>query len=88
MEVNYNMETRFIVRTTSNLSFAGNYCANHLGTDEAGILIKPSMSSELKIWCPLEEIQCILMSDGQLLNKQEIVNKFNIVKSDEIRGNI
>lgn len=63
--------SRVIVRTVSNLSYAGEIC-NRADKPEEGIEIKPSEKSGIKIWFPLEEIQCVIKMDGNVLEGEEL----------------
>lgn len=55
-----------IVRMNSNLSFAGEGAGYNLD-GAAGVLLKPSEKSELKIWCPKDEIQEIILPTGKVI---------------------
>lgn len=66
---------RIILRTISNLSFAGEICAKQLENEGKGILLKPSPNSEVKIWCPEKELQCIIFKSGKILEGDELKNE-------------
>lgn len=70
------MKSRIILRTVSNLSFAGEVTNNKLDNDEKGILLKTSPNSNIKIWCPVEEIKSIIMPTGKILEGDELRNEF------------
>ena len=73
------MTERFILRTKSNLSFAGEYCSNNISGQSAdGILIKPSNNSGIMIWCPINEVQSVIFPDGIVLEGDDLLKKFNI----------
>ncbi|HEY9059130.1 MAG TPA: hypothetical protein VIO64_01315 [Pseudobacteroides sp.] len=72
------MTNRLILRTTSNLSFAGEICKNEKLEGENGILIKPSEKSEIKVWCPLEEVKCIILPNGQMIEGEELRNGYKL----------
>ncbi|WP_163192177.1 hypothetical protein [Clostridium thermarum] len=66
---------RVILRTISNLSFAGEICATELENEGKGVLIKTSPKSEIKIWCPENEIQSIIFKSGKILQGDELKNE-------------
>lgn len=67
------MNKRMIVRTISNLSFAGERVTNKIIAEEKGILLKTSPNSNIKIWFPIDEIESIIYPDGRLIQKGSIV---------------
>ncbi len=66
------MNNRMIIRTVSNLSFAGERVQNNLIADEKGILLKTSPNSNIKIWFPVEEIGSIIYPDGRFVRRDMI----------------
>lgn len=69
---------RIVLRTASNLSFVGEVCASKLNDGEKGILLKPSRNSGVKIWCPEQEVQCIILKDGQVLEGDDLKNELGL----------
>jgi hypothetical protein len=65
---------RVIVRTISNLSYAGEICINK-NISEKGLLIKPSPKSNIKVWIPTDEIQCIIKMNGNVLEREAVLNE-------------
>lgn len=61
------MDKRVIVRTTSNLSFSGENCALEAAQKAKGILLKTSPKSEIKVWIPAQEINCVILPGGQVI---------------------
>jgi hypothetical protein len=72
------MKDRVIMRTKSNLSFGGEIYSNNLIEDRMGILLKTNPNSEIKIWFPVEEIECIIMSNEKIIKGDEIKNEFGL----------
>lgn len=70
------MTDRLILRTTSNLSFAGKICNYEKIKEEGGILIKPSEKSGIKVWCPIEEVKCIILPYGKIIKGDELKNGY------------
>lgn len=70
------MTNRIIVRIKSNLSFAGQICVNDLIKEKDGILLQTNPNSNIKIWCPIEEIQCVIMSNDKIIKGEELANEF------------
>ncbi|HHW22963.1 MAG TPA: hypothetical protein GXX26_08805 [Clostridiaceae bacterium] len=66
------MENRIIVRTVSNLSFAGERVTNNIIAEEKGILLKTSPISNIRIWFPAEEIESIIYPDGRIVHGDSI----------------
>lgn len=64
------LSERIIVRTISNLSYAGEICNRMV--EEEGIVIKPSEKSGIKVWFPVGEIQCIIKMNGKVLEGEEL----------------
>lgn len=52
---------RIILRTTSNLSFAGQIMENDL-IEGKGLLLRTNPQYEISIWCPVEEIASIVLN--------------------------
>ena len=71
------MDKKIILRNIFSLSFAGEVVAVELDGKE-GVLLKPSDRSEMKIWCPKEEIKLILMPDGRETTVEVMKNEFGI----------
>lgn len=71
------MSERVLLRTISNLSFAGEICSNILD-GEKGILLKPSPNSNIKIWCPQNEIQNLIMKNGKMIKGDELENEIGL----------
>lgn len=70
---------RIIVRTKTNLSYAGAVCNRNYG-EAAGILIKPSPKSNIKVWFPIDEIQCIIKMDGVVVEGEELRHECGLYK--------
>lgn len=68
------LSERIIVRTKTNLSYAGEIC-KRLNTDEDGITIKPSKKSDIKIWFPMNEVQCLIKMNGNVVEGEELINE-------------
>lgn len=62
---------RVIVRTITNLSYAGEIC-DGLKEYGDGLVIKPSEKSEIKIWFPVDEIQTIIKMDGNIIEGEAV----------------
>lgn len=71
------MKHKIILRTNSSLSFAGRVVGVELGKEE-GVLLQPSEKSEVKIWCPKNEIQMIIMPDGREETMEAMKNEFGL----------
>lgn len=69
------MTNRVIVRINSNLSFAGEICENSIINRKDGILLKTNPNSEIKIWCPKKEIECVIM-DNRIIKGEELKDEF------------
>jgi hypothetical protein len=67
---------RIIVRTKSNLSFVGEICKNNIIKDQEGVFLKTNPKSEIKIWCPKDEIQCLIFSKDKIIEGDELKNEF------------
>ncbi|OPX45206.1 hypothetical protein CLHUN_10930 [Ruminiclostridium hungatei] len=68
---------RIILRTTSNLSFAGQIIENNL-IEGKGLLLRTNPQYEMSIWCPFEEIASIVVN-GEVTdigNIPEDIEKF------------
>lgn len=61
---------RIILRTTSNLSFAGEIVENNI-IEGKGLLLKTNPKFDMKIWCPFDEISSIIV-DGEIIEKDNI----------------
>ncbi len=70
------MNYKAVLKTISDLSFAGEFCYGKF--IDNGIVLKPSPKSEFKIWCPIEEVKCIILPDGRVVEGEAIVDIFNI----------
>lgn len=57
---------RVIIRTTSNLSFSGTIAKDSVN-GLTGVMLKPSSKSNLSIFCPYNEINCIVLPDGDII---------------------
>ena len=66
------MREKIIVRTISNLSFAGAVCSKNIGNDEVGLLLKLSDESNVKVWIPRDEIESIIEKNGVVTNGDNI----------------
>ncbi len=64
---------RIILRTTSNLSFAGKIVENNL-FEGKGLLLRTNPKYQMKIWCPFDEISSII-ADGEVINKDSITGE-------------
>jgi hypothetical protein len=67
------MSERVILRTKSHLSYAGEICENMWNNDV--FIIKPSEISNIKIWFPIDEVECIIKIDGNILEGELLVNE-------------
>ena len=63
---------RIILRTTSNLSFAGEIKSNNI-FEGKGLLIRTNPQYEMSIWCPFEEISSIVV-DGEVTERNSITD--------------
>ena len=52
------------------MSFAGEISLGSLGGEEKGVIIKPSLKSDIKIWCPMQEIKCLILPNGNIVEKE------------------
>lgn len=69
------MEERIVLRTTSNLSYAGKiYAKSYEG--QKGIVLKPSDRSEIKVWVPKNEISCIITIGGNIIEGRMLDDEF------------
>ena len=59
------MENRAIIRMKNNISFAGQMQENEYN-QKPGVLIKPSDESEMIIWIPEQEINCVFLPNGDV----------------------
>ncbi|TGY89436.1 hypothetical protein E5329_25045 [Petralouisia muris] len=64
-------DKRVVIRAKSSLSFAGEI--KKYTNDSKGILLKPSERSEIKIWFPMDEIECIIYPNGEVKKGEELV---------------
>jgi len=63
---------RIIIRTSSNLSFAGELIDMDEKVFGKGLLLKLSLNSEIKMWFPNNEIDCVIYPDGVVQKGDEI----------------
>jgi hypothetical protein len=63
------MGKRIIVRTTANVSFAGNICEFNI-FNSSGIVIAPNPKLNAKVFIPEEEIQELVV-DGKIISYKE-----------------
>ncbi|WP_113671423.1 hypothetical protein [Vallitalea guaymasensis] len=71
------MINKIILRTTSNLSFCGEIVTNNL-LNEKGALLKTSPRSDIKIWCPIDEIKTIIYPDGKKVEGEDIKHELRL----------
>lgn len=69
------MEERCLLRTMSSISFTGVLFKDIIIDDIKGVMIKMSEKSNVRIWCPYDEIESIIFPDGKVLNKSEFSNQ-------------
>lgn len=72
-------DERVIVRTVTNLSYAGQICKNVI--ESQGLMIKPSPKSDIKIWFPIQEIECIIKMNGNVIKGEELENECRLYES-------
>lgn len=70
------MEERGVLRTTTSLSFAGVISKDITVEEKRGIVVKMSDESEIRIWCPYNEVECIILPDGKVIGGDELDNFF------------
>lgn len=63
-------DERVIVRATNNLSFSGEII--EFKDVSNGILLKPSDRSQIKIWFPVSEIECVIYPDGKVTKGENL----------------
>jgi hypothetical protein len=63
------MKNRIILRTISSVSFAGSVLKGLSAMGEKGVTLKPSDKSNIRIWCPLEEIESIILPNGEVIKE-------------------
>lgn len=68
------MNNKILVRTITELSYAGEMIKDGKSDNLNGVLLKPSPISALMIWFPIDEIQCIITPDGRLIEEGELAN--------------
>lgn len=68
------MKKRCLLRTISNISFAGILFKDITIEGIKGVMIKMSDESNIRMWCPYNEIESIIFSDGKILDKSELSN--------------
>ena len=73
------MSERMVIRTTSHLSYAGEICRNEW--KEGYFLIKPSEKSNIKIWFPVDEVECIIKLDGTVLEKEMLTDECRLYQN-------
>lgn len=66
-----SVDERVIVRATNNLSFAGEIVKDTNVSN--GILLKPSKRSEIKIWFPKSEIECVIYPNGEVKKGEDLI---------------
>jgi hypothetical protein len=66
------MQNKVVVRTITDLSYAGEILKDYHKENVSGILLKPSPNSEIRIWFPEEEIQCVITPDGKKVEGLEL----------------
>ena len=66
-----SVDERVIVRATNNLSFAGEIIKDINVSN--GILLKPSQRSEIKIWFPKSEIECVIYPNGKIQKGEDLI---------------
>lgn len=69
------MDHKIVLRTTSNLSFAGEVVRVNLDGEE-GIFLRPSDNSNIKIWCTKDEVKNILLPDGREVTMEGMKDEF------------
>lgn len=70
------MQERGLLRTTTSLSFAGVISKNITIEKKKGIVVKLSDESDIRIWCPYNEVECIILPDGKVIGRNELDNFF------------
>jgi hypothetical protein len=66
------MNERILIRTITNLSYVGERVDIKADEFKKGILLKPSPDSNIKIWFPEEEIDCIIHPNGEVQKGEKI----------------
>lgn len=66
------MINKIVVRTVTELSYAGEYIKDSINNCAKGILLKPSPNSELMVWFPIEEIQCVITPEGKVIQNEDL----------------
>lgn len=66
------MEERCLLRTISNISFAGILFKDITIEGTKGVMIKMSDESNIRMWCPYNEVESIIFPDGKILDKSEL----------------
>lgn len=69
------IDKKIILRVVSNLSFTGEVISVK-NNNEEGIFLKPSEESEIKIWCPKNEIKAIILPDGREVSMEVMCDEF------------
>jgi hypothetical protein len=68
------MEERCLLRTITSISFAGVIFKDITIEKMKGIMMKMSDESNIRIWCPYNEIESIILPNGKIINKGELNN--------------
>lgn len=66
------MKDRVVLRTISNLSFAGTLSKDVNLDNTLGVALTMSDKSKMKVWLPYEEIECVLFPDGQRISGENL----------------
>ncbi|GHU49171.1 hypothetical protein FACS1894127_1750 [Clostridia bacterium] len=62
-----------LLQHKNDLSFTGERCSQVYPNKNIGILIKPSKQSNIKIWCPIDEIKRIILPDMTIIEGNELL---------------
>ncbi|HOV26304.1 MAG TPA: hypothetical protein PK566_08095 [Pseudobacteroides sp.] len=68
------MKNRVILRTISNLSFAGTLSKDVSLENTQGVTLKMSDASQMRIWLPYDEIECVLLPNGQRISGENLAH--------------
>ena len=62
-----------VLQSKDNVSFTGERCVQSNPNENIGILIRPSKQSNIKIWCPIDEIKRIILPDMTVIEEDGLV---------------
>ena len=72
------MENRVILRTISNLSFAGKLAKDVIIDNNKGVTLKMSDDCNIRMWFPYEDVECVLLPDGQKIDGGSSLQESNL----------